>query len=44
MTDCVESENPEVTNKAASVACVLEDEETDEAVAIKDTDTLLCII
>ena len=32
--------NPEEINQAASVACVLEDEETDEAVAIKDADTL----
>ena len=39
-TDCVESENPEEINQAASVACVLEDEETDEAVAITDADTL----
>ena len=41
MTDSVESENPEVTNQAASVACVLKDEETDEAVAVKNADTLL---
>ena len=27
-------------NQAASVACVLEDEETDEAVVMKDADTL----
>ena len=40
MTDSVESEDPEITNKAASVACVLEDEETDEAVAATDADTL----
>jgi len=39
-TDCVESENPEEINQAASVACVLKDEETDEAVAITDADTL----
>jgi len=38
-TNGVGSENQEI-NQAASVACVLEDEETDEPVAVKDADTL----
>jgi len=39
ITNGVGSENQEI-NQAASVACVLENEETDEPVAVKDADTL----
>ena len=39
ITNGVGSENQEI-NKAASVACVLEDLETDEPVAVNDADTL----
>ena len=38
-TNGVGSENQEI-NQAASVACVLEDEETHEPVAVNDADTL----
>jgi len=38
-TNGVGSENQEI-NQAASVACVLEDEETDEPLAVNDADTL----
>ena len=40
ITNGVGSENQEI-NQAASVACVLEDEETHEPVAVNDADTLL---
>jgi len=39
ITNGVRSENQEI-NQVASVACVLEDEETDEPVAVNDADTL----
>ena len=39
ITNGVGSENQEI-NQAASVACVLEDEETHEPVAVNDADTL----
>jgi len=39
ITNGVGSENQEI-NQTASMACVLEDEETDEPVAVNDADTL----